>query len=138
MEAAKYATGLTLGLMVTATLVTPAASAAPHSARADRLVLTDSDNGRSVARSVGDDTEIRLKASRERGLTYTWSMPSTRDAHVLTRTVSGMTPAGDAYAVVHADGPGTSTVTAVRQCHAGPGHACPRAIAPWKVTIEVS
>ncbi|OIJ98672.1 hypothetical protein BIV25_11530 [Streptomyces sp. MUSC 14] len=124
--------------MVTATLVTPAASAAPHSARADRLVLTDSDNGQSVARSVGDDTEIRLKASRERGLTYTWSMPSTRDAHGLTRTVSGTTPAGDAYAVVHADGPGTSTITAVRQCHAGPGHTCPRAVTPWKVTIKVS
>lgn len=138
MKATKYATGLTLGLMVTATLVTPAASAAPHSARADRLVLTDSDNGRSVARSVGDDTEIRLKASRERGLTYTWSIPSTRDAHVLTRTVSGTTPAGDAYAVVHANDPGTSTITAVRQCHADPGYKCPHAITPWKATIKVS
>jgi hypothetical protein len=138
VKAAKYATGLTLGLMVTITLVTPAASAAPHSAGADRLVLTDSDNGRSVARSVGDDTEIRLKASRERGLTYTWSMPSPRDAHVLTRTIGGTTPAGDAYAVLHAKSPGTSTVSAVRQCHPDPGYKCPYAIAPWKATIKVS
>ncbi|WP_369389369.1 hypothetical protein AB5J72_18495 [Streptomyces sp. CG1] len=124
--------------MVTATLVTPAASAAPHSGRADRPALTNSDNGRTVTRSVGDDTGIRLKATREQGLTYTWSMPSTRDAHVLTRTISGTTPAGDAYAVLHAESPGTSTITAVRQCRPDPGYKCPRAIAPWKVTIKVS
>ncbi|AOR34142.1 hypothetical protein BFF78_26590 [Streptomyces fodineus] len=129
---------MTLGLALTATVITTAASAAPHSALAGRLVLTNSDNGHSVARSVGDDTEIRLKASRERGLTYTWTMPSTRDAHVLTRTVGGTTPAGDAYAILHAESPGTSTISAVRQCHPDPGHKCPRAIAPWKVTIKVS
>ncbi|GHD99267.1 hypothetical protein [Streptomyces alanosinicus] len=138
MKAAKYATGLTLGLAVTAALVTTAASAAPHSGLDDPHVLTDSDNGQSVARSVGDDTMIRLKASREGGLTYTWSMPSSGDAHVLSRTIGGTTPAGDAYAVLHAESPGTSTISAVRQCRADPGHKCPRAIAPWKATIKVS
>ncbi|GHI07504.1 hypothetical protein AQI88_20045 [Streptomyces cellostaticus] len=137
MKAAKYATGLMLGLAVTATMVTTTASAAPHSALADHLVLTNSDDGRSVVRSVGEDSEVRLTAYRERGLTYTWSMPTATNARVLGRTVGGTRPAGDAYAVLHADSPGTSTVSAVRQCHADPGHVCPRAIAPWKATIEV-
>ncbi|MGW1051102.1 hypothetical protein [Streptomyces sp. NPDC002521] len=138
MKAAKYATGLTLGLAVTATLVTTAASAAPHSAPPDPHVLTESDNGHIVARSVGDDTVIRLKATRDQGMTYTWSMPSAGDAHVLTRTVGGTKAAGDSYAVLHAQNPGTSTVSAVRQCHPDPGHKCPRVIAPWTATIKVS
>ncbi|MEU4926037.1 hypothetical protein AB0G54_05960 [Streptomyces yokosukanensis] len=137
MKAVTYATGLTLGLAVTATLVTTAASAAPHSALANRVVLTAADNGHSVTRSVGDDTEIRLKASHERGLTYTWSMPSARDAHVLARTVGGITPTGDAYALVHAATPGTTTVSAVRHCRPDPGFMCPRTVTPWKATIEV-
>ncbi|MER6030299.1 hypothetical protein [Streptomyces sp. NPDC001851] len=138
MKAAKCATGLMLGLAVTTAVVTTAASAASHSALAGRLVLTNADNGRSVARSVGDDTEIRLTAYRERGLTYTWGIPDAAGPRVLGRTVAGVRPTGDAYAVLHADGPGTSTVSAARKCHADPGYACPRTLAPWKATLRVS
>ncbi|MEU2713444.1 hypothetical protein [Streptomyces sp. NPDC007205] len=138
MKAAKCATGVMLGLAVTAAMVTTAASAAPHSALAGRLVLTNADNGRSVARSVGDDTEIRLTAYRERGLTYTWGMPNAGGARVLGRTVAGMRPTGDAYAVLHAESPGTGTISVVRKCHADPGYACPRTLAPWKATLRVS
>ncbi|MFE9452190.1 hypothetical protein [Streptomyces sp. NPDC006739] len=138
MKAAKFATGLALGLAVTTTMVTTPASAAPRSAAADRVVLTNADSGHSVARSVGDDTEIRLTAYRADGLTYTWSMPAAGDSRVLGRTVGGTAPTGDAYAVLHAERPGTSTVSALRRCRPDPGRLCPMVVVPWKATIEVS
>jgi hypothetical protein len=143
MGALKWSTALgTSGLVlaaVTATAAGPAAAQgqALHEHLATRVVLTNADSGRTVPASVGDDVEVRLTGYRERGLTYTWSIPAAGDAAVFRRTSGTTTPAGDASAVFHAEVGGVATISAERRCVPDPGRVCPLAVVPWKATIEV-
>lgn len=138
-SAAPWGTALTLVAAMAATAAPAAAHGqAPDRARlAQRVVLTNADNGRSVTASLGDDIEVRLTRSHENGLTWTWSTPASSDSDVLRRTTGRTAPNGDASAVFHAEHDGTATVTAQRRCHPDPGHFCPLVITPWKVTVEV-
>jgi hypothetical protein len=120
-----------------------AAPAAAHGQASDRtrlagrIVLTNSDNGRSVTASLGDDIDVRLTGYRDNGLTYTWSTPASSDSTGLRRTTGRTTPNGDASAVFRAEHDGTATITAQRRCRPDPGHLCPLVVTPWKVTVEV-
>ncbi|MEV6949773.1 hypothetical protein AB0N07_49355 [Streptomyces sp. NPDC051172] len=123
-----------------------AAAAAPAAAHgqasdgaqlAQRIALTNSDNGRSVTASLGDDNEVRLTGYRENGLTWVWNTPTSSDSAVLRRSAGGTTPSGDASAAFHTEHDGTATITAQRRCRPDPGHICPSVVTPWKVTVEV-
>ncbi|MFI1973318.1 hypothetical protein [Streptomyces cinnamoneus] len=128
------------------TLVTVmAAAAAPAAAHgqtpdrarlAQRIALTNSDNGRSVTAGLGDDIEVRLTGYHKDGLTWTWSTP-TSSSIVLRRTTGGTSPNGDASATFRTEHDGTATITAQRRCRPDQGHLCPLVITPWKVTVEV-
>ncbi|MCF3106306.1 hypothetical protein IPZ58_32760 [Streptomyces roseoverticillatus] len=116
---------------------TPAAADGPASPQpAKRMVLTNADDGQSVTVDVGDDTEVRLTAYRERGLTYTWAIPQSSDSAVLRRTSRGTTPAGGSTATFHVQRSGTATITAHRHCHPDRDRVCPLVVAPWKATVS--
>ncbi|MER5780292.1 hypothetical protein ABT104_00995 [Streptomyces mobaraensis] len=111
---------------------------APGRARpAQRIALTNSDNGRPVTASTGDDVEVRLTGYRQNGLTWTWSVPTSSDSTVLRRTAGRTAPNGNASAVFHTEHGGTATITAQRRCRPDAGRVCPMVITPWKVTVEV-
>ncbi|MFF3920650.1 hypothetical protein ACFYZB_46150 [Streptomyces sp. NPDC001852] len=123
-----------------------AAAAAPGAAHsqtsdrvrlAQRIALTNSDNGRSVTASLGDDIEVRLTGLHENGLTWTWSTPTSSNSTVLRRTSGRTAPNGDASATFHAEHDGTATITAQRHCRPDAGRICPLVITPWKVMVEV-
>ncbi|MFI5977613.1 hypothetical protein [Streptomyces sp. NPDC051452] len=135
-SAAPWGTALAL-VAVVAAATTPAAAHGQASGRAQRIVLTNSDNGRSVTATLGDDIEVRLTSSHENGLTWSWSTPTSSDSTVLRRTTGATAPSGGASAVLHAEHDGTATVTTQRRCRPDPGHVCPLVITPWKVTVEV-
>ncbi|MEU7166774.1 hypothetical protein AB0A70_19375 [Streptomyces morookaense] len=130
---------LTLVTVMAATAAPAAADGrAPDPARpAQRITLTNSDNGRSVTASLGDDIRVQLTGSRENGLTWTWSAPTSGNSTILRRTTGGTKPNGDASATFHAEHDGTATITAQRGCRPAPGHVCPLVITPWKVKVEV-
>ena len=139
MGAAKWSTAFGAAGLV---LVAVAASATaqgqtPHGHLAGRVVLTNTDNGRTVPASSGGDVEIRLTHSRERGFTYTWTAPESGNSAVLGHASDATYPSGDATAVFHAASAGTTTVTAQRRCVPDPGSLCPLIVETWKVTIEV-
>jgi hypothetical protein len=142
LSAAPWGVGLALVAVMTSAAAPAAAQGqASHLQRAPqatRIVLTNADNGRSVAASSGDNIEVRLTGHRDHGLTYTWSIPISSDSTVLRRTAGGTTPTGGASAVFHAERRGTATISAVRHCHPDPGHACPLVIVPWKATVTVT
>ncbi|MFJ7157033.1 hypothetical protein ACIQUQ_19065 [Streptomyces sp. NPDC101118] len=116
----------------------PAATHATTAAQsAQRLVLTNSDNGLSVSASPGDDVEIRLTGYTADGLTWTWSTPASSDSTVLRMTAGRTAPNGDASATFQAEGDGTATITAQGHCRADTDRACPLVITPWKVTVDV-
>lgn len=127
------ATGLALAA-ITTTVATPASA---HALRAGRMVLTNVDNGRTVAASVGGDVEVRLTHYREHGLTYTWTAVSASDSAVLGHRSDVTNPAGDASAVYRAAAAGTATVSAQRHCVPDPGNLCPLIVETWKATIQV-
>ncbi|MFD4555593.1 hypothetical protein ACFWP5_14935 [Streptomyces sp. NPDC058469] len=143
MEATKWSTALgAAGLALAAVTATAAAPAvaqgqASHVRLAGRVVLTNMDNGRTVAASSGGDVEIRLTHSRERGFTYTWTAPESGDSAVLGHRSDATNPAGDATAVFHAASGGVATISAQRRCVPDPGSLCPLIVGTWKVTIEV-
>ncbi|MFJ3203665.1 hypothetical protein [Streptomyces sp. NPDC086989] len=110
--------------------------AAPANQLAQRIALTNPDNGRSVTAGPGDDIEVRLTASHENGLTWTWSTPTSSDSTVLRRTTGRTAPNGDAAATFHAEHDGTATITAQRRCRPDAGQVCPLVVTPWKVTVE--
>ncbi|KAB7849993.1 hypothetical protein [Streptomyces mobaraensis] len=140
-SATPWGMALSLVAVMAATAAPAAAQAhgqAPGRARpAQRAVLTNSDNGRSVTAALGDDVEVRLTGYRENGLTWTWSAPTSSDSTVLRRTAGRTAPNGDASAVFHAVHDGTATITAQRRCRPSAGHVCPMVVTPWKVTVEV-
>ncbi|WP_158690140.1 hypothetical protein [Streptomyces sp. MspMP-M5] len=104
---------------------------------ARRIVLTNSDGGRAVTVTSGDDIEVRLTGNRANGLTYSWSRPTSSEPTVLERVSGGTTPSGSATAVFHAEHGGTATITAQRRCHADRGHYCPLVVTPWKAKVKV-
>ncbi|MFD8998885.1 hypothetical protein [Streptomyces abikoensis] len=138
-SAAPWGTALALVTVMAATAAPAAAHGqAPDRARlAQRIVLTNADNGRSVTASLGDDVEVRLTGYRKDGLTWTWSTPASSDSTVLRRTAGRTAPNGDASATFHAEHEGTATITAQRHCRPDAGRLCPLVITPWKVTAEV-
>ncbi|MEV4741942.1 hypothetical protein [Streptomyces sp. NPDC049555] len=138
-SAAPWGTALAL-VAVMAAAAAPAAAhgRGPDRARlAQRITLTNSDNGRSVNASSGDDVEVRLTAYHENGLTWTWSTPVSSNSTVLRRTTGGTAPNGNASATFRAEHDGTATITAQRRCRPDAGHICPLLVTPWKVTVEV-
>ncbi|WHM40532.1 hypothetical protein [Streptomyces sp. BPTC-684] len=134
----KYATGLALGLAVTATMVTGTVSAAPHPASARATIpLTNADNGRTVTVRAGDEVRVQLTGSREQGVMWVWSEPQASASAALRRTGGSTSPGGDATAVFQATGSGTSDITSLRRCVAQPGHVCSHAVLVWKATVKV-
>lgn len=137
MKMSKFRAVPLAAALVMAAVTTTAHAAAP-TATPSRVVLTAADNGTVVAVAAGDDVEVRLTGSSDNGLTFIWSVPQADAPVVLQRTAGGTTPRGDASAVFHAQLHGTGTLSATRSCRpAAPGHACPIAVTPWKVTVEV-
>ncbi|WP_405969458.1 hypothetical protein OG496_03120 [Streptomyces sp. NBC_00988] len=139
MGATKWSTAFGAAGLV---LVAVAASATaqgrtPHAHLAGRVVLTNTDNGRTVPASSGGDVEIRLTHSRERGLTYTWTAPESGNSAVLAHASDATYPSGDATAVFHSASAGAATISAQRHCVPDPGNLCPLLVETWKVTIEV-
>ncbi|MFI0742153.1 hypothetical protein ACH4PU_29390 [Streptomyces sp. NPDC021100] len=132
-----------MALTLVAFMAATAAPAAAHNQTPDRarpaqrITLTNSDNGRSVTASTGDRIEVRLTGYPENKLTWTWSTPASSDSAVLRRTAGRMAPNGDASAAFHAEHPGTATITAQRSCHHDADHVCPMVITPWKATVQV-
>lgn len=125
-------------VIVVASAAAPVAAHSPASHRlAERIVLMNPDNGRSVPASLGDDIEVRLTGYRENGLNYTWSTPQSSDSTVLRRTAGGMTPGGGASAVFHAEHAGKAIISAHRSCRPDPGRVCPLVVVPWKATVTV-
>lgn len=124
------ATGLALIASVVA--VTPAA-AEPTG----RIVLTNTDNGRSVHAKTGDTIEVRLTGYRDHGVTYSWSVPQSAEPQVLHRVAGTAKPGGGASAVFHAEREGTVTLSARRACHPDAGRTCPYVVTPWKITATV-
>ncbi|WP_438290945.1 hypothetical protein [Streptomyces sp. HUAS TT7] len=148
-KASKYlavplAWGLALGLASAVSTAAAPATAHPrspskhHAPAAKRVVLTNSDDDRSIVLTAGDDVEVRLTGSRSQGLSYTWSVPQSGDFGPLRRTSAGTTPAGGASAVFHAEKPGVVMVGATRSCRPDPGRVCPLVVAPWKITAKVT
>lgn len=138
MGTKKWSTALgAAGLALAAITTTVATPASAHALRAGRMVLTNVDNGRTVAASVGGDVEVRLTHYRERGLTYTWTAVSASDSAVLGHRSDVTNPAGDASAVYRAAAAGTATVSAQRHCVPDPGNLCPLIVETWKATIQV-
>ena len=111
--------------------------AAPAAQLAQRVTLTNSDDGHPVTASLGDSIEVRLTGSHQNGLTWTWSTPASNDSAVLRRTAGRTAPNGDASATFRVEQEGTATITSQRPCRPDPGHLCPLVITPWKVTVEV-
>ncbi|MEV5281450.1 hypothetical protein [Streptomyces sp. NPDC051994] len=103
---------------------------------AERVTLTNADNGRIVSARTGDDIEVTLTGHREHGLNYTWSIPAS-DSTVLHRTKGGTTPRGDATARFRAEKAGSATLNAQRHCRPDRGKLCPLVVVPWKVRVEV-
>ncbi|MFI9235409.1 hypothetical protein [Streptomyces sp. NPDC053079] len=103
----------------------------------ERVTLTNSDDGRTIASSLGDDIEVRLTSYRESGLTYTWSIPASSGSKVLRSTGGRTTPEGGASAVFHVQGSGAATISAQRRCHPDHGRICPLVIVPWRVKVQV-
>lgn len=138
-SAAPWGTVLTLVTVMAATAAPAAAHGqAPDPARlAQRITLTNSDNGRPVTASLGDDLQVQLTGSHENGLTWTWSAPTSSNSTILRRTTGGTKPNGDPSATFHAEHDGTATITAQRRCRPDSGHLCPLVITPWKVKVEV-
>ncbi|PKV83578.1 hypothetical protein [Streptomyces sp. TLI_146] len=138
MKAVKYATGLALGLAVTATMVTGTVSAAPHTASARATIpLTNADDGRTVTVHAGDEIRVRLTAYREQGVMWVWSEPQASVPATLRRTGGNTSPGGDATAVFEVTGSGTSEITSLRRCVAPQGQVCSHAVPQWKATINV-
>jgi hypothetical protein len=104
---------------------------------AQRVVLTNADDGRSVAATPGDAIEVRLTGSRSHGLTYVWSIPTSSNPATLRRTAGSTTPTGGASAVFHAQHSGVATIQAERKCRADAGYACPMVVELWKATVAV-
>ncbi|MFE2878438.1 hypothetical protein ACFXG6_30430 [Streptomyces roseus] len=131
------ARGAAVCALALAPLSLPATShAAPPAQLAQRIALTNSDDGHLVTARLGDGIEVRLTGYRENGLTWTWSAPASSDSTVLRRTAGRTAPNGDASATFQAEHAGTATVTAQRSCRPDAGRACPLVITPWKVTVE--
>ncbi|MFH9229930.1 hypothetical protein ACH4NT_14515 [Streptomyces lydicus] len=103
---------------------------------AERVALTNADNGRTVSAHAGDDIEVTLTGYRDHGLNYNWSIPVS-DSALLHRTVGGTTPGGNAIARFHAVKAGTAALSAHRHCRPDRGHLCPLVVTPWKVRVEV-
>ncbi|MGP9017777.1 hypothetical protein ACT1U9_05125 [Streptomyces sp. BR1] len=139
MKTSKYrAVPLTAGLVLAVvTAAVPAAAQSHHAPTAQRVTLTNADNGRSVALAAGDDVSVTLTGYRSQGLNYTWSIPRSSAPDVLHRTAGGTTPTGSASGVLHADHLGVATITGTRHCRPDPGRICPGAVLLWKVTAEV-
>ncbi|MFI6054615.1 hypothetical protein ACIBCO_31570 [Streptomyces violascens] len=116
----------------------PHLPSAHHAVAANRVVLTNADDGRPVVLAVGDDVEVRLTGSRSQGLNYAWSVPQAGDSGVLRRTAGGTTPTGGASAVFHAEKPGVVMIGSTRSCRPDPGRVCPLVVVPWKVTAKVT
>ncbi|MGH4034181.1 hypothetical protein ACQB60_35285 [Actinomycetota bacterium Odt1-20B] len=144
MKTSKYAAvPLAVGLALAAVTVSVPAAAQTHppsespASAATRVTLTNVDDGRNVILNTGDDVVVKLSSYRTNGLNYTWDVPASSVPLVLRRTAGSTTPDGGARAVFHAEGPGVSTITAVRHCRPDPGRTCPLVIVPWKVAVEV-
>ncbi|MEV8477146.1 hypothetical protein [Streptomyces sp. NPDC051173] len=127
---------LSAALALTALAVCAPVSAATQPVRAERVTLTNADNGRTVSAHKGDDVEVTLTGYREHGLTFSWSVPAS-DSAVLRRTAGGTTPRGDATARFRAVKNGIAALSAQRHCRADQGHLCPLVVTPWKVRVEV-
>ncbi|MEW1643978.1 hypothetical protein [Streptomyces sp. NPDC091219] len=138
MGTAKWSTALgAAGLALAATTTTVATPASAHALRTGRVVLTNADNGRTVAASVGGDVEVRLTHYREHGLTYSWTALDSSDRTVLGHRSDATYPAGDSTAVYRAAAAGAATVSAQRHCVPDPGRLCPLIVETWKATIQV-
>ncbi|MFI1799385.1 hypothetical protein ACH427_18835 [Streptomyces sp. NPDC020379] len=127
---------LSAALALTALAVCAPVPAAAQPVRAERVTLTNADNGRTVSAHTGDDIEVALTGSRENGLAYFWSIPAS-DSAVLHRTAGGKTPTGGATARFRVEKDGIATISATKHCHSGGGHLCPLVVVPWKVRVEV-
>ncbi|MFE4871996.1 hypothetical protein [Streptomyces sp. NPDC056682] len=103
---------------------------------AERVALTNADNGRTVFAHTGDDIEVILTGHRDHGLNYTWSIPVS-DSTVLHRIKGVTTPRGDATGRFHAVKNGITTLSAQRHCRPDRGKLCPLVVVPWKVRVEV-
>ncbi|MFF7730840.1 hypothetical protein [Streptomyces sp. NPDC008001] len=103
---------------------------------AERVALTNADNGRTVAAHTGDDIEVTLTGSRENGLTYSWSIPVS-DSTVLHRTAGRKSPTGGATARFRVVKDGIAAISAAKHCRSGGGRLCPLVVTPWKVRVEV-
>ncbi|WP_329264444.1 hypothetical protein OG223_50795 [Streptomyces sp. NBC_01478] len=138
MGATKWSTAFgAAGLVLVAVTASAAAQGQPpHVRAAGRAVLTNTDNGRTVAAGVGGDIEVRLTHYRDRGVTYVWDAPETGDRAVLRRASDTTTPSGDATAVFRTAAGGVATVSAQLRCVPDLGSVCPLIVVPWKVTIE--
>ncbi|MFD9789349.1 hypothetical protein ACFWXK_00190 [Streptomyces sp. NPDC059070] len=143
MKTPKFSAVLLAVPLALGALAAVPATAQPYSplarpeAAAARIPLTNVDEGRTVTVRPGDDVEVRLTAYRGDGFTYSWEVPQSSAPGVLRSTAGGVTPAGNATAVFHAQGVGSATITAVRHCRPDPGRTCPFAVVPWKVTADV-
>lgn len=138
MKTSKYrAVPLAVGLALATGAAAVPAAAQSHLPTAQRVVLTNADNGRSLVLAAGDDVDVRLTGFRSQGLNYTWSVPQSSAPDVLRRTAGGTTPTGSANGVLHAEHLGTTTITATRHCRPDPGRICPGAVLLWKVTAQV-
>ncbi|MFC9432264.1 hypothetical protein [Nocardia sp. NPDC057030] len=127
--AATWSVGLALAAVITH-------AAGPASA--GRSILTNVDDGRSPTIEVGGTVEVRLTASRDHGLSYSWGVPVSSDATILARSQGSTTPSGGASAVFEANQPGTVTLTAQRNCRPSSDKACPTTLLPWEVKVTVT
>ncbi|MFB9927967.1 hypothetical protein ACFORO_19890 [Amycolatopsis halotolerans] len=134
MKTTKYAAVAATGLALIASAVATTPAAAEPSGR---IVLTNTENGRSVHAKIGDTIEVRLTGYRDSGVTYSWSIPQSAEPQVLHRVAGAAKPDGGASAVFHAEQEGTVTLSAARACYPGAGHGCPHVVTPWKATATV-
>ncbi|MER6300797.1 hypothetical protein ABT247_14680 [Kitasatospora sp. NPDC001539] len=100
--------------------------------------LGNGDAGRAVTVRSGDTVRVSLKAVPGDGMNWVWDEPTTSDGQVLSRSSVRTVAHGDAEATFDAQAAGRAAVTAHRRCVVtAPGHVCPRAVALWKVTLDV-
>ncbi|MFD9892927.1 hypothetical protein ACFWY9_26575 [Amycolatopsis sp. NPDC059027] len=134
MRTTKYAAAAAGLALIASTVATATPAIAGQSGR---VVLTNTDNGRSVRANIGDTIAVRLTGYRDQGLTYSWGIPQTSEPQALGRTTGTTTPGGGASATFHAAGEGTVTISAVRTCRPDAGRVCPHVVTPWKATATI-
>jgi len=98
------------------------------------LVVTQTDQGRTVSLRVGQTLEVRLAG----GGSQRWSEPRSADATMLEETAaSANSTTGDASGTFVARTPGSTRVSSDARPICPAGQACPDFVRLWTITVDV-